>query len=133
MVAGGIGTTSARIPPRRTGTVTATSCPVAIARAFHPSGATATYIRRSTMAYTTPLDRGSPAALTWLMTANDALPSARQTIALLTGASAVWASSDARLGAFAGRAVMPFECISDLSVWHSAGGDRGDAGRRQGW
>ena len=43
MVAGGIGTNSESIPPRRTGTVTATRPLAAMCLAFQLSGATATY------------------------------------------------------------------------------------------
>src|SRR5574341_683710 len=48
MVAGGIGATNDRIPPRRTGTgtVTATRPLIATCLAFQLSGATATYSRR---------------------------------------------------------------------------------------
>ena len=49
IVAGGMGISIARIPPRRTGTVTATSWPVSIWRAFQPSVATARYRRPSTI------------------------------------------------------------------------------------
>ena len=45
-VAGGIGATNDRIPPRRTGTVTETFPLAAMCRAFQLSGATATYRRR---------------------------------------------------------------------------------------
>src|SRR5678815_3052588 len=79
IVAGGIGSTSDRGPPRRTGIVTATSWPSAIWRAFQPSGATATYRWCRSSAYTTPLDRGSPAGVTWLTIANEALPTSAQT------------------------------------------------------
>jgi hypothetical protein len=64
MVAGGIGATSERIPPRRTGTVTATCRPTTMCLAFQLSGATATYSRRPTALYRTPLDRGSPVGVT---------------------------------------------------------------------
>src|SRR6266542_4189161 len=63
-VAGGMGRTSDRIPPRRTGTVTATRPLAATCFAFQLSGATATYSRRPTLLYTTPLDRGSPNGVT---------------------------------------------------------------------
>src|SRR6266536_1492761 len=48
-VAGGIGATNDRIPPRRTGTVTATCRLAAMCLAFQLSGATATYSRRPTV------------------------------------------------------------------------------------
>jgi hypothetical protein len=79
MVAGGIGATNDRIPPRRTGTVTATRRLAPMCLAFQLSGATATYSRPPTVLQTTPLDRGSPAPVTWLRTANDALASSSQT------------------------------------------------------
>jgi hypothetical protein len=44
-VAGGIGATNDKIPPRRTGTVTATRRLAAMCLAFQLSGATATYNR----------------------------------------------------------------------------------------
>jgi len=47
IVAGGIGATMRNSPPRCTGTVTDTRPLAAICRAFHPSGSTATYRRRS--------------------------------------------------------------------------------------
>jgi hypothetical protein len=47
-VAGGMGATNDRIPPRRTGTVTATRRLAAMCLAFQLSGATATYSRRPT-------------------------------------------------------------------------------------
>ena len=46
MVAGGMGKTSETIPPRRTGTATATRPLAAMCLAFQLSGATATYSRR---------------------------------------------------------------------------------------
>ena len=46
IVAGGIGARRDRIPPRRTGTVTATRRLAAMCLAFQLSGATATYSRR---------------------------------------------------------------------------------------
>ena len=46
MVAGGIGVTSDRSPPRRTGTVTATRPLAATCLAFRLSGAVAMYSRR---------------------------------------------------------------------------------------
>src|SRR6266511_2937073 len=64
MVAGGMGPTSDRIPPRRTRTVTATRPRAATCFAFQLSGATATYNRLPTVLYTTPLDRGSPDRVT---------------------------------------------------------------------
>ena len=64
MVAGGIGATSDKIPPRRTGTVTATRPSAATWRAFQLPGATATTILRPLALYTTPLDLGSPAGVT---------------------------------------------------------------------
>src|SRR6476661_6029024 len=82
-VAGGMGSRSARTPPRRTGTVTATRPLAAMWRAFQLSRATATYSRRPTTAYTTPLDRGAPFGVTWLITANDAAASWRQTHSLV--------------------------------------------------
>jgi hypothetical protein len=63
-VAGGMGKSSDSRPPRRTGTVTDTRPPSAMCRAFQLSGATAAYSRRPAAAYTTPLDRGSPAGVT---------------------------------------------------------------------
>jgi len=63
MVAGGIGATSDKIPPRRTGTVTATRPSAATCWAFQLPGATATTSLRPTTLYTTPLDRGSPAGV----------------------------------------------------------------------
>src|SRR6266540_6497238 len=68
IVAGGIGATSDSSPPRRTGTVTATRPLAATCLAFQLSGATATYSRRPIVLWTTPLDRGSPAGVTWLRT-----------------------------------------------------------------
>ena len=127
MVAGGMGTSIERMPPRRTGTVTATSWPVTTWRAFHPSAATATYMRRSATPYTTPLDRGSPAVLTWLTTANEAFASACQTASLLVRALPVAASSNALADVVAGSAVVPFVLITDLltagheaSLWYAA-------------
>src|SRR6266540_1116480 len=93
MVAGGIGATNDRIPPRRTGTVTATRRLAATCLAFQLSGATATYSRRPTVLYTTPLDRGSPAGVTWLRTANDALASWCQTCSVVRRAAICWPSS----------------------------------------
>ena len=49
IVAGGIGARRDRIPPRRTGTVTATRRLAAMCLAFQLSGATATYSRRPTV------------------------------------------------------------------------------------
>src|SRR5262249_58966604 len=69
MVAGGIGATSDKIPPRRTSTVTATRPSAATCRAFQLPGATATTSLRPVVLYMTPLDRGSPAGVTWLSTA----------------------------------------------------------------
>ena len=64
MVAGGMGATSDKIPPRRTGTVTATRLSAATCRAFQLPGATATTSLRPLVLYTTPLDRGSPPGVT---------------------------------------------------------------------
>ena len=64
MVAGGMGTTRERIPPRRTGTVTAIRPFAAMCFAFQLSGATATTRHWPAALYTTPLDRGSPAGVT---------------------------------------------------------------------
>jgi len=47
------------IPPRRTGTVTATRLWAAMCLAFQLPAATTTNIRRLSTAYTTPLERGS--------------------------------------------------------------------------
>jgi hypothetical protein len=63
-VAGGMGKISDSRPPRRTGTVTATRPLAAMCLAFQLSEATATYSRPPLAAYTTPLDRGSPAGVT---------------------------------------------------------------------
>jgi hypothetical protein len=49
MVAGGMGRTSDMIPPRRTGTVTATRAPAAMCLAFQLSTAVAKHIRRPTV------------------------------------------------------------------------------------
>src|SRR6266540_6897144 len=98
MVAGGIGATNDRIPPRRTGTVTATRRLAATCLAFQLSGATATYSRRPTVLYTTPLDRGSPAGVTWLRTANDALASSCQTCSVVRRGAVGWPPWVARMG-----------------------------------
>ena len=58
-VAGGIGSTSDRTPPRRTGTVTATRPLPAICLAFQLSGPVAMHSRRRIDLQTTPRDRGS--------------------------------------------------------------------------
>ena len=50
IVAGGMGARSDSGPPRRTGTVTATSPPAAMCWAFQLSTAVATYIRRPSIA-----------------------------------------------------------------------------------
>src|SRR5215470_9405167 len=63
-VAGGMAATSDSKPPRRIGTVTATSSPVEIWRAFQLSAAVTTYKRRPTAAHMTPLDRGLPGGVT---------------------------------------------------------------------
>jgi hypothetical protein len=63
-VAGGMGATSDSKPPRRIGTVTATSSPVEIWRDFQLSAAVTTNRRRPTAAPMTPLDRGLPAGVT---------------------------------------------------------------------
>jgi hypothetical protein len=59
IVAGGMGSSSDMIPPRRTGTVTATRLWAAMCLAFQLPAATTTNIRRLSTAYTTPLERGS--------------------------------------------------------------------------
>ena len=64
MVAGRIGATSDKIPPRRTGTATATRPSAATCRAFQLPGATATTSLWPLVLYTTPLDRGSPPGVT---------------------------------------------------------------------
>src|SRR5258706_3186997 len=84
MAAGGIGATSDKIPPRRTSTVTATRPSTAMCWAFQLPGATATNSLRPLALYTTPLDRGSPAGVTWLSTANDARATARHTCSLVS-------------------------------------------------
>jgi hypothetical protein len=58
-VAGGIGAANDRIPPGAPARVTATRRPATMCLAFQLSGATATYSRRPTVWYTTPLDRGA--------------------------------------------------------------------------
>jgi hypothetical protein len=63
-VAGGMGNSNDSRPPRRTGTVTDTRPLAAMCLAFQLPGATATYSRRPAVAYTTPLDRGSPPGVT---------------------------------------------------------------------
>jgi hypothetical protein len=78
-VAGRMGATSDSMPPRRIGTPTATSSPSEIWRAFQLSAAVTTYRRRPAAAHTTPLARGLPAGVTWLMTANEAFWSSCQT------------------------------------------------------
>src|SRR6266508_5713004 len=89
-VAGGIGATNDRIPPRRTGTVTATRRLAAMCLAFQLSRATATYSRRPMVLYTTPLDRGSPVGVTWLRTANDALATWCQTCSVVRRDAVGW-------------------------------------------
>src|SRR5215469_7641540 len=78
-----MGATSDKIPPRRTGTVTATRPSAATCRAFQLSGATAMTSFRPMTLYTTPLDRGSPAGVTWLSTANEDRATARHTCSLV--------------------------------------------------
>ena len=63
-VAGGMGLIRDSKPPRRIGTVTATSSPSQIWRAFQLSAAVTRYRRRRAAVHMTPLDRGLPAGVT---------------------------------------------------------------------
>ncbi|MGO8981458.1 MAG: hypothetical protein ACLQER_19625 [Streptosporangiaceae bacterium] len=58
-----MGATRDKIPPRRTGTVTARPS-AATCGAFQLQGATATTSLRPLILYTTPLNRGSPPGVT---------------------------------------------------------------------
>ena len=84
IVAGGIGASSDRRPPRRTSTVTDTRPLAAMCLAFQLSAPTPTCNRRPTARYSTPAERGSPAGVTQLSTAKVLLSTCRHTAFVVT-------------------------------------------------
>jgi hypothetical protein len=132
IVAGGMGATSDKIPPRRTGTVTATRPSAATCLAFQPPGATATTSRWSAALYSTPLDRGSPAGVTWLSTANEALATARHTCSLVSRGCGCLSCSWIVLVAMTASQCLHYLACHDRRCYRTAIGRRGHRARAGG-